>query len=231
MNNNLIEINNFSFAIGSKNILDSISLIVHEKEYLSIIGPNGAGKTTLLKCLMRIYSGGQGTITLKGVPLIEYSQKELARLISYVPQNDGRSLPFTVEEFVMMGRYPYLSPFTSLSKEDKKAVREALELTETVNLMDRHLGTLSGGELQTVYIAAALAQGASILLLDEPVTFLDPKHQDDILMILKKIKDVAENVKDDFIFAERVEKSWQKHDKGKFITKSKDDFLKELKAC
>lgn len=187
MNNPLVEINNFSFVIGNKPILNSVSLSVYEGEYLSIIGPNGAGKTTLLKCLMRINPEGQGTIILKGKTLVNYRQKELAKVMSYVPQSDGRSLPFTVEEFVMMGRYPYLSPFTSISKEDKQAVRDSLELTGVAHLAERRLNTLSGGERQTVYIASALTQGASIMMLDEPTTFLDPKHVTDILGIIKKI--------------------------------------------
>jgi len=86
-----------------------------------------------------------------------------------------------------MGRYPHLSPFTSFSAKDKKAVKEALELTDTIQMSDRVLTTLSGGERQTVFIAAALAQGADILLLDEPTTFLDPKHEQDIYRILRRI--------------------------------------------
>ena len=188
MNSPLIDIRNFSFAIGAKVILDSISLTVSEDEYLSIIGPNGAGKTTLLKCLIRIYTGGKGTITLGGKPLEQYSQKELARIMSYVPQGNGSQLPFTVEEFVMMGRYPYLSPFTSFTRKDRYAVQNALSLTGAVFLSERRLSTLSGGERQTVYIAAALAQSTRILLLDEPTTFLDPKHEADVHAILKTIK-------------------------------------------
>jgi len=187
MSNPLVEINNFSFVIGNKPILNSVSLSVYEGEYLSIIGPNGAGKTTLLKCLMRINPEGQGTIILKDKLLVNYRQKELAKVMSYVPQSDGRSLPFTVGEFVMMGRYPYLSPFTSISKEDKQAARDSLELTGVAHLAERRLNTLSGGERQTVYIASALTQGASIMMLDEPTTFLDPKHVTDILGIIKKI--------------------------------------------
>lgn len=187
VNKTLIKLDRFSFDIGKKTILDSISLSVNEGEYFSLIGPNGAGKTTLLKCLMRILTGGRGSITLNNKPLSNYSQKELARLMSYVPQSDGRSLPFTVEEFVMMGRYPYLSPFTSISKEDKQAVKDAVDLTGIAHLVERRLDTLSGGERQTVYIASALTQGSRIVLLDEPTTFLDPKHESDILGIIKKI--------------------------------------------
>ena len=182
-----IEIKNYSFSMGNNAILKNVSLSVNEGDYLSIIGPNGAGKTTLLKCLMRIYTGGTGNISLAGKTLDSYIQKDLARLVSYVPQSDGRNMNFKVYEFVMMGRYPYLSPFTSVSKEDKKAVTEALALTETELLSDRYINTLSGGERQNVFIAAAIAQGSRVLLLDEPTTFLDPKHETDIHMTLKRV--------------------------------------------
>ena len=178
---------NISFKIFEKAIIDSISFEVFAGDYISIIGPNGAGKTSLLKCLMRIYPVSEGKMFFRGTPLARFSQKQLAKEISYVPQSDGRFFPFTVEEFVLMGRYPHLSPFTSYSKKDIKAVNSALELTGTSQLAERQLMTLSGGERQTVFIAAALAQNANILLLDEPTTFLDPKHEDNIYRILQTI--------------------------------------------
>jgi cobalamin transport system ATP-binding protein len=182
-----IEVQKFSFSIGKKAILNNISFVVSEGEYLSVIGPNGAGKTTLLKCLDRILTGGSGAIKVNGAPLASYSQKELARLISYVPQAEDRLSPFTVQEFVMMGRYPHLSPFSSINAEDQKAVRRALALSGTEKFAGRFLNTLSGGERQKVFIAAALAQGAKILLLDEPTTFLDPRHADEINGLLKRV--------------------------------------------
>ncbi|MBC8181094.1 ABC transporter ATP-binding protein [candidate division KSB1 bacterium] len=185
----VIQINNLSLYISNKKILDNVSFNIYEKDYLSIIGPNGAGKTSLLKCLMRIYSYSEGDVFFRGNPIKKLSQRNLAKQISYVPQSDGRLLPFSVEEFVMMGRYPHLSPFTSFSVEDKKAVKESLELTNINQMANRSLNTLSGGERQTVFIAAALAQGADILLLDEPTTFLDPKHEHDIYRILRKINE------------------------------------------
>jgi len=183
----IIEIENLSLLISNKLILNTVSLQIFEGNYLSIIGPNGAGKTSLLKCLMRIYSEYSGTIKFKGKSLKKISQKNLAKQISYVPQANGRVFPFTVEEFVMMGRYPHLSPFTSFREEDKKAVREALEITKTTSFSKRQIHSLSGGEKQTVYIAAALAQGSKIMLLDEPTTFLDPKHETEIYRILKRL--------------------------------------------
>lgn len=183
----LIALQKVSFSIANKKILEDVSLEIFAGDYLSIIGPNGAGKTTLLKCLMRIHPHFTGQIQLLGQPLVAFSQKELARHLSYVPQSDGRFFPFSVEEFVLMGRYPHLSPFTAIQEKDLKAVRDALDLTNTAYLAQRQLSTLSGGEKQTVFIAAAIAQGSKILLLDEPTTFLDPKHQSEIGKILKKL--------------------------------------------
>ncbi|NLY01182.1 MAG: ABC transporter ATP-binding protein [Rhodopirellula sp.] len=179
-----VEVRDFSFRLGKKAILHDVSFTVRRGEYLSIIGPNGAGKTTLLKCIDRILTGGKGEIRVFGRPLASYRQKELARRISYVPQADGRVFPFTVEQFVLMGRYPYLSPFSSVGLEDRRAVREALERTATTEFAGRLLNTLSGGERQKVYLAAALAQRADVLLLDEPTTFLDYRHQSEIRDVL-----------------------------------------------
>jgi len=183
----VIDINDFSFSIGRKQILRNVSLSVEAGETLSIIGPNGAGKSTLLRCIVRILTGGTGSIRIHGKPLESYSQRELAKLVSYVPQADGRVLPFTVHEFALMGRYPHLSPFSSIREADERAVADALALTGMQEFRDRHLGTLSGGERQKAFIAAALCQGAGIILLDEPTTFLDPKHQDDVHRTLGRI--------------------------------------------
>jgi iron complex transport system ATP-binding protein len=182
----IFAVREFSFALGGKTILDRISFDVRSGESLAVVGPNGAGKTTLLKCLNRILVGGSGEIVLDGRPLAGYSRKQLARWMSYVPQADAQAVAFTVEQFVLMGRYPYLSPFSPIGRSDREAVREAMSLTGTAALADRLLGTLSGGERQKVYLAAALAQGAPIMLLDEPTTFLDYHHQDEIGELLAR---------------------------------------------
>ncbi len=183
----IIDLEAYRFRIGGKEILRDISFAVRKGEYVSIVGPNGAGKTTLLKCISRIHKGGHGKIAVAGRNIDRYSQRDLALEISYVPQAEGRNAPFTVYEIVMMGRYPYLSPFSPPGAPDIAAVREALSVTGTSQFSDRLLGTLSGGERQKVYIAAALAQEASVLLLDEPTTFLDPKHEADIYRLLAEI--------------------------------------------
>ncbi len=183
----LIEIKNYSYSIGETRILSNISLVINQGDYISIIGPNGAGKSTLLKCLDRILTGGKGEIRLKGKLLEKYSQKELARLTGYVPQTSTNIFPFNVHEFVLMGRYSYMKPFSATTIEDEEAVNNALLITGTKKWESRLMTTLSGGERQKVLIAGALAQGAEILLLDEPTTFLDPYYQDEIYSILEQI--------------------------------------------
>ncbi len=182
-----IVVRDLAYAIRGKKVLSGISLSIPSGQYLTVIGPNGAGKTTLLKCLIRILSDVDGSISVFGRPLKEYSQKELAKSMSYVPQADGRVLSFTVREFVAMGRYPYLSPFSVISNEDRTAIEEALDLTGMSGLKERNIETLSGGERQCVFIAAAIAQGAKVLLLDEPTTFLDPRHQMEIHDLLERL--------------------------------------------
>ncbi|QBQ54888.1 ABC transporter ATP-binding protein [Nitrosococcus wardiae] len=182
----VIEIENLSLFLEGQTILHDISLTVTQGERLAIVGPNGAGKTTLLKCLVRLLHG-RGTIKLLARRLEDYSQKEVARTMAYVPQLDGQSLPFTVKEFVLMGRYPHLSPFSFLGPEDYRIANQALMLTETHPFIDRPLDTLSAGERQKVFIAASLVQGARILLLDEPTAFLDPRYQVEIQRLLERL--------------------------------------------
>lgn len=181
-----IEVEQLEYLVNNKPILKGVSFSVKIGDSLSIVGPNGAGKTTLLKCLNRILIKKRGTVSILGRPIERFRQSELAKLVAYVPQAGDRLLPFTVYEFVLLGRYPYLSPFSSVTKDDEEAVWQALCLTETDHLENRMMGTLSGGESQKVLIAAALAQSAQILLLDEPTTFLDPKHQIEIIQILRR---------------------------------------------
>ncbi len=187
MTTKAIEIKNFSFSYGDKRVLKGIDLSIDQGEYVSFIGPNGAGKSTILKCLNRILSGGEGTISILGKDLHAFSQKEIGRWVGYVPQNREQVFPYTVQEFVWMGRYPYQSPWRRPTREDEKSVEEAVALTGLINFRNRRMDTLSGGERQKVYIAGALAQQPKILFLDEPTTHLDPKHMVDIQHTITQI--------------------------------------------
>ena len=182
-----LDVRDLSYQVDGTAILHGVSLRVEAGRYVSIVGPNGAGKSTFLKCLNRILVAAGGEIRVHGRSLAAYSQSQLAREIGYVPQGGTDDIPFTVFEFAMLGRYPHLSPFTPTSAEDEAAVRRALALTGADGLAERPCHTLSGGERQRVLIAAALVQDARILLLDEPTTFLDPHHQQDILRLLARL--------------------------------------------
>ncbi|MDD5135219.1 MAG: ABC transporter ATP-binding protein, partial [Phycisphaerae bacterium] len=187
MNQKVIEIKNLSFAISAKMILENISFSVSSGQKLYVVGPNGAGKTTLLRCISRILTGFGGAIRIKNKKLSDYSQKNLAKILTYVPQSLGSDIPFTVHQFVLMARYPHLSPFSVVKPDDEKIVRQAMETTGTDCFAERIISTLSGGERQQVSIAAAVAQKAEIFLLDEPATYLDYAHQRDIQKLLAKI--------------------------------------------
>lgn len=183
----LIEVCGLDIEIGSVEILSQIEFQLHRSEFLSIIGPNGSGKTTLLRALDGLYFPQAGEILLSGVPLNSLPRRRLARQISYVPQGDPGGLDFTVRTFVELGRYPHLGSWESLRPEDIDAIQQAMEITGISQFSQRPLGALSGGERQRVLIAAALAQGAEILLLDEPTSYLDYKHQQQVLGLLGRL--------------------------------------------
>jgi len=186
MNRHALQIKNLSLNLNDTRILCDISFSVTKGEYVSIIGPNGAGKTSLLRCLLGMYPH-DGTAQINGLDNAVYASRELAKTISYVPQTHDIEFPLSVYDFVMMGRYPYLKPLSAESRQDIEAVENALAMTEIDAFKERTLRTLSGGERQKVYIAAALAQETPIILLDEPGTFLDYRHQTEVMRLLKKI--------------------------------------------
>jgi iron complex transport system ATP-binding protein len=183
-----IRIRGLSAVIDGREILHGIDAEVPHGACVSVIGPNGAGKTTLLRCLLRLVNEWSGSIEIDGRCLGSCRQRELALVLSYVPQADGRSYPFTVREFVAMSRYPHQGAFAAPGEADRQAVGRALDLTGMAGLADRLMDTLSGGERQEALIAAALAQEARILLLDEPTAFMDYRHQVRIREILRQVR-------------------------------------------
>ncbi len=183
----LLEVQDLHVDLGGHPVLSGVNLSMDPGGYLSIVGPNGAGKTTLVRCLAGLLAPGSGQILLDGRPLQDLSSRERARRLAYVPQAIGGVPPFSVETFVLMGRYPHLSPFTSPRAEDHEAVRAALQRTDTTHLARRAMDQLSGGERQMVFLAAAIAQQADVLLLDEPAAFLDYRHQLQVMGTLEKL--------------------------------------------
>lgn len=178
-----LKINKLSFNYCAVPILKDIELNVGLGELLSIVGPNGSGKSTLLKCINRILKTKQNTILINDQDTSKLNLKQLSMLMGYVPQSSTSTFPFTVFDVVMMGRKPYIH--WSVGERDNEIVAEMLDFLGITHLALRHYDELSGGEQQKVIIARALAQQPQLLLLDEPTSSLDIKHQLEILCMLK----------------------------------------------
>lgn len=183
----LLTVEDLSVTMANKTLLSNISFQLKQGDYLCILGANGAGKSTLLKALIGIIASQESSLTLNQQPLENLSQKERARQISYVPQAYGHPLNFSVKHFIKMARYAHHTAFSDWSAEDQLALEESLEITQTSDFIDRQMTTLSGGEAQRVMIAAALCQQAPLLLLDEPTSFLDPRHQVEVHQLIQDL--------------------------------------------
>lgn len=180
-----LEINNLSFSYNGFAALEDVKLELGLGEVLGIVGPNGSGKSTLLKCMNRILKTKQNSILIDGEDVRRLGLKELAKMMGYVPQSSKNVFPFTVFDVVLMGRRPYIQ--WSLGDKDKEIVAQILEYLGIGNLAMRYFNELSGGEQQKVIIARALAQQPQMLLLDEPTSSLDIRHQLEILCILRTL--------------------------------------------
>ncbi|MDD1761410.1 MAG: ABC transporter ATP-binding protein [Methanothrix sp.] len=173
-----ISIKDLTFSYKSNKILDDLNISVDDSEIVSLVGPNGSGKTTLIKCIDRILKP-RGSILLEGREVQEMKQQEIARQIGYVPQSSATPLATTVFDTVLMGRRPHIG--WRVSDFDLDKVSDTLERLNLQDLAMRDFGQLSGGQKQKVLIARALVQEPTVLLLDEPTSNLDMKHQLDVL--------------------------------------------------
>lgn len=169
--------------------LQAIDLTIDRGEVFGIIGPNGSGKTTLLRAMAGLLTPDSGTVLVAGDRLNRKSPTARARSVAYVPQEAAVTFPFTVQEVVLMGRFPYLGWLGFEKAHDIEVARWALEVTETDHLKNRVMGDLSGGERQRVVLAMALAQEPTIVLLDEPTSFLDIKHQVNVHRLLVRLRE------------------------------------------
>lgn len=171
----MIEIRDLSYRLPRKTILENIDLTVEEGDFLLIFGPNGAGKTTLLKILCGLLHEYEGSAMVAGRDIKKISFRELARVISYQPQFDEFSLPIRIKDILLSGRYPYKSFFKDYSSEDFDIYHRVVKELNLEELVDRDINTLSGGERKKVMLASAFIQDVSVILFDEPFTFLDPE--------------------------------------------------------
>jgi iron complex transport system ATP-binding protein len=180
-----LTVNEVTFSYNSSLSLDRVSFELHESEILGIIGPNGSGKTTLLKCINKILKPKSGNILINEQELKKMSRLEIAKHIGYVPQSSVNPQAMTVFEIVLMGRRPHIA--WQSSKKDVEKTWEALALLSIGHIALRNFNELSGGEQQRVLIARSLAQEATVLLLDEPTSNLDIKHQLEVMELTRKL--------------------------------------------
>lgn len=180
-----LKINNIEFAYNSTPVIENISMELDCSEILGIVGPNGAGKSTLIRCIDRILEPNRGSILLDGDDIRKMTRMEIAKRMGYVPQSTSRVFPATVFDTVLMGRRPHLG--WKSSEEDMDKVLGILELLGIMEFAMRDFNEISGGQQQKVLIARALAQEADVLLLDEPTSNLDIRHQLEVMEIIKNI--------------------------------------------
>jgi len=193
----LVELDKVSFSYTHKIpyscfFIKDLDLKIGRGEFISIIGPNGSGKSTLLKMLSGIIRPSSGQIMLRRKNYKDYSRKELARTISYVPQNTLTVFPFTVFEIVLMGRNPYMNYFGFEREDDIRIAERSLEQVGISSLRNEPVNEISGGEAQRAFIARALAQEPELILLDEPNTHLDLKHQISVFNLLAELNKTSQ---------------------------------------
>lgn len=168
-------------------VLDGVEFKIQQGEMVALLGANGAGKSTLLRCISSVLEPTAGFVYLNGCDIQELNAREIARTVSVVPQSAVVDFDFTVEEIVLMGRFPHVGRFRKEKSSDISIAREAMEMTAVNHLADRLVTTLSGGEKQRVMIARAICQKPKMLLLDEPTANLDILYQSALLDLAAKL--------------------------------------------
>ena len=165
------------YSYGSRRALDSVDLDVAPGEVVGLLGPNGSGKSTLVKALSGVLPGYRGSATVAGREVRDTPRRALARLFATVPQESLFGFPFTALEVALMGRHPHLEGLAFEGEQDVELARRALARCGAAEFEGRSVQELSAGERQRVVFARALAQEPRALLLDEPASFLDVRHQ------------------------------------------------------
>lgn len=180
-----VDVKNVSYGVGDRLILDDVSLSF-DRGIAALLGPNGAGKTTLLRLVSGYLAPSEGTVEIDGSPARAIPARERARKIAIVAQQEKLEYDFTVLDVVLMGRTPWKKPLEGENARDRQLAREALREAGIEDLADRSILSLSGGERQRTTIARAFCQQTPILLLDEPVSALDIRHQVGILSSVRR---------------------------------------------
>ncbi len=182
----MVEVSDITFAYNQNgsNIVEDISFAIEKNQCIAILGNNGAGKSTLLKCMDRICPAQKGAVFVDSQNVYKMSKNMMAQNIAYVPQNN-ESINMTVFDTILLGRKPYIK--WDATSEDRQIVWDIIQKMQLEDLALRNVWQLSGGELQKVMLARALAQQPKLLLLDEPTSNLDPRNQHEVLQRVKEI--------------------------------------------
>ena len=178
---------NFRYPNTKRLILDNVSLTLKEGEIMSILGPNGAGKSTLLNCMCNMIEPSEGEVILCGKDLKDMKTKEIAGLISYVPQSNSPAFAYTVFNYTLMGRAPKIGMFERPKQEDIDATQEVIKRFGIEYLSERAYTEISGGERQQSTVARAVVQEPKVILFDEPTNHLDFGNQLKTLKIIKEL--------------------------------------------
>lgn len=183
----IYELKNIQAAYDEIPVLHDVTLTVNKGDFIAVIGPNGAGKSTILKIMAGIIKPESGSILFRNRAMIKYSRRDLAINFSVVHQFHENILPFTVYDFIRLGRFPHQKLWQIENSRDRAIINSAIEMTGISHLLNRQITELSGGEQQLVFITQALVQNSDIIILDEPVSHLDIHHTTLIMNILHRL--------------------------------------------
>ncbi|BFM02818.1 ATP-binding cassette domain-containing protein [Psychrobacter alimentarius] len=185
----MLHVNQLTISRQGNTLLDNISCELNSNELIALVGHNGSGKSTLIKALAGEMSVNGGSISLDDRHIADYSNKELAQQMAYLPQQLPDAAGFTVRELVMLGRYPHQKWLQKPSQVDKDKVEQAMRTTQVEAFAERTTTTLSGGERARVWLAMCLAQDTRYLLLDEPLAALDMHYQLEVIQLIRRLVD------------------------------------------
>lgn len=178
---------NISIAFGKKEILNNVTMDFEKGKITTIIGSNGCGKSSLLKTVSRTVTPTTGHVIFEDQPISSYAPKDLAKKIAYLPQIHMSPNDIDIRTLVSYGRFPYKKFGQAMSREDSRIIDETLEMAGLAHMGDRLLNNLSGGEKQRAWIAMTICQQPEILLLDEPITYLDIGYQVEVLELIREL--------------------------------------------
>ncbi len=183
----IIAVNDLHFSYSKQPVLDGVDFSLHRGEVVSLLGPNGCGKSTLIRLILKLIHSSRGEILINNKTIHNYSHKEIAEHIAYIPQYHNVPFNYTVLEMVMMGRVSKLGFFAIPSNKDREIAHESLKHIGIDDLSSRPFGQLSGGQKQMVLLARALTQEVNTFIMDEPVSGLDYGNQIRLLELISKL--------------------------------------------